>query len=40
MKLALNGVKIGWAHEAVVYDEKPLRLNSHGIAKKMDARSC
>lgn len=26
MKLMLNGVKVGWAHEAVVYDEKPLTL--------------
>lgn len=26
MKLALNGEKVGWAHDAVVYDEKPLKL--------------
>lgn len=26
MKLMLNGIKVGWAHEAVVYDEKPLTL--------------
>lgn len=26
MKLVLNGYKVGWAHEAVVYDEKPLNL--------------
>jgi cellulose synthase/poly-beta-1,6-N-acetylglucosamine synthase-like glycosyltransferase len=26
MKLALNGLKVSWAHEAVVYDEKPLTL--------------
>lgn len=25
-KLVLNGYKVGWAHEAVVYDEKPLTL--------------
>ncbi|MDD7793634.1 glycosyltransferase family 2 protein [Clostridium sp. 'White wine YQ'] len=25
-KLVLNGHKVGWAHEAVVYDEKPLTL--------------
>ncbi len=25
-KLILNGQKVGWAHEAVVYDEKPLTL--------------
>lgn len=26
MKLMLSGIKVGWAHEAVVYDEKPLTL--------------
>ncbi len=26
MKLMLNNIKVGWAHEAVVYDEKPLDL--------------
>lgn len=26
MKLALNNIKIGWAHNAVVYDEKPITL--------------
>lgn len=26
MKLALNDIKIGWAHNAVVYDEKPITL--------------
>lgn len=25
-KLVLNGYKVGWAHDAVVYDEKPLSL--------------
>ncbi|GLC32848.1 glycosyltransferase family 2 protein [Clostridium omnivorum] len=25
-KLVLNGYKVGWAHEAVIYDEKPLGL--------------
>jgi len=25
-KLVLNGKKVGWAHDAVVYDEKPLTL--------------
>jgi cellulose synthase/poly-beta-1,6-N-acetylglucosamine synthase-like glycosyltransferase len=25
-KLVLNGHKVGWAHDAVVYDEKPLTL--------------
>ncbi|NMA33785.1 MAG: glycosyltransferase family 2 protein [Clostridiaceae bacterium] len=26
MKLALNGMKVSWAHDAVVYDEKPITL--------------
>ena len=26
MKLALNGMKVAWAHDAVVYDEKPITL--------------
>lgn len=26
MKLMLNGIKVGWSHEATVYDEKPLTL--------------
>jgi cellulose synthase/poly-beta-1,6-N-acetylglucosamine synthase-like glycosyltransferase len=26
MKLMLNGIRVGWAHNAVVYDEKPLTL--------------
>jgi len=26
MKLALDGIYVGWAHDAVVYDEKPLTL--------------
>jgi cellulose synthase/poly-beta-1,6-N-acetylglucosamine synthase-like glycosyltransferase len=25
-KLVLNGCKVGWAHDAVIYDEKPLTL--------------
>ncbi|MDM8311836.1 glycosyltransferase family 2 protein [Clostridium cadaveris] len=25
-KLVLNGYKVGWAHDAVIYDEKPLSL--------------
>lgn len=28
LKLALNDIKVGWCHEAVVYDEKPLRLDT------------
>jgi cellulose synthase/poly-beta-1,6-N-acetylglucosamine synthase-like glycosyltransferase len=26
MKLVLNNIKVGWAHKAIVYDEKPLKL--------------
>lgn len=26
MKLMLNGIRVGWAHNAVVYDEKPLTM--------------
>ena len=26
MNLVLNGIKVGWVHEAVVYDEKPITL--------------
>ena len=26
INLVLNGIKVGWAHEAVVYDEKPITL--------------
>lgn len=26
MKLVLKGMKVSWAHDAVVYDEKPLRM--------------
>ncbi|KAF5058758.1 glycosyltransferase family 2 protein [Proteiniclasticum sp. QWL-01] len=25
-KLCLNGYKVGWAHEAIIYDEKPLTM--------------
>lgn len=28
LKLALSNIKVGWAHEAVVYDEKPRRLGT------------
>ena len=27
MKLTLNDIKVGWAHDAIVYDEKPLTLS-------------
>lgn len=26
-KLVLNGEKVGWAHDAIIYDEKPLKLS-------------
>ncbi len=28
LKLALRGIKVGWAHQAVIYDEKPRELNT------------
>ena len=28
LKLALNDIKVGWCHEAVVYDEKPISLET------------
>ena len=28
LKLALNDIKVGWAHDAVVYDEKPRQLGT------------
>lgn len=34
MKLALNGLKVAWAHEAVVYDEKPLTLKQSWHQRK------
>jgi cellulose synthase/poly-beta-1,6-N-acetylglucosamine synthase-like glycosyltransferase len=34
MKLALNGMKVAWAHEAVVYDEKPLTLKQSWSQRK------
>ena len=27
MKLTLNNIKVGWAHDAIVYDEKPLTFS-------------
>jgi cellulose synthase/poly-beta-1,6-N-acetylglucosamine synthase-like glycosyltransferase len=33
-KLVLNGHKVGWAHEAVVYDEKPLTLAQSWAQRK------
>ncbi len=34
MKLALNGIKISWAHQAVVYDEKPLTFKQSWKQRK------
>lgn len=34
MKLALNGIKISWAHAAVVYDEKPITLKQSWRQRK------
>ncbi|MDF2675400.1 MAG: putative glycosyltransferase [Clostridiales bacterium] len=33
-KLVLNGYKVGWAHNAVVYDEKPLTLKQSWHQRK------
>jgi len=33
-KLVLNGEKVGWAHDAVVYDEKPLTLKQSWRQRK------
>jgi cellulose synthase/poly-beta-1,6-N-acetylglucosamine synthase-like glycosyltransferase len=33
-KLVLNGYKVGWAHDAVVYDEKPLTLRQSWNQRK------
>lgn len=33
-KLVLNGYKVGWAHNAVVYDEKPLTLEQSWHQRK------
>lgn len=33
-KLIMNGLKVGWAHEAVVYDEKPITLKQSWKQRK------
>ncbi|SHE58424.1 glycosyltransferase family 2 protein [Clostridium fallax] len=33
-KLVLNGEKVGWAHDAIVYDEKPLTLKQSWNQRK------
>ena len=34
MKLALNGMKVSWCHDALVYDEKPLTLKHSWVQRK------
>ncbi len=34
MKLALNGMKVAWAHEAAVFDEKPITLRQSWRQRK------
>lgn len=33
-KLVLNGEKVGWAHDAKIYDEKPLKLKASWIQRR------
>ena len=33
-KLVLNGEKVGWAHDAIIYDEKPLKLKQSWVQRK------
>ncbi|WP_027623329.1 glycosyltransferase family 2 protein [Clostridium lundense] len=33
-KLVLNGYKVGWAHDAVIYDEKPLTLTQSWFQRR------
>lgn len=33
-KLVLNGYKVGWAHDAIIYDEKPLTLNQSWFQRR------
>ena len=33
-KLVLNGYKVGWAHEAIIYDEKPLTIGQSWKQRK------
>lgn len=33
-KLILNGEKVGWAHDAIIYDEKPLTLKASWSQRK------
>lgn len=34
MKLSLNGIKVAWAHDAIVFDEKPLTLRQSWRQRK------
>lgn len=33
-KLVLNGYKVGWVHDAIVYDEKPLTMKQSWVQRK------
>lgn len=33
-KLILSGEKVGWAHDAIIYDEKPLKLKQSWIQRR------
>lgn len=33
-KLVLNGEKVGWAHDAIIYDEKPLTLKQSWVQRR------
>ena len=33
-ELILNGEKVGWAHDAIIYDEKPLTLKASWKQRK------
>lgn len=34
LKLVMKGMKVSWAHEAVIYDEKPLKLSQSWLQRK------
>lgn len=33
-KMILNGEKVGWAHDAIIYDEKPLKLDASWVQRQ------
>lgn len=33
-KLVMNGEKVGWAHDAIIYDEKPLTLKQSWVQRR------